>query len=188
MLDFTSSLYLGMTHASGSLAPWSSLTTGKPAVMASAPCTARVEHQLAALQGCERATLGTSTLHVVWDLFGMLASEDTSVHVDAGTYAVARWGVERARGRGAAVRTFSHHDGADLRRSIARLGAWSRPVVATDGFCPSCGEFAPLAEYLQAVHAKGGLLVVDDTQALGVFGTPSPDAPYGSEGGGSLQR
>ena len=31
MLDFTSALYLGLRHGSGSLRPWSALTTGVPA-------------------------------------------------------------------------------------------------------------------------------------------------------------
>ena len=33
MLDFTSSLYLGMRHASRDLRPWDSLTRGMPAAL-----------------------------------------------------------------------------------------------------------------------------------------------------------
>jgi 8-amino-7-oxononanoate synthase len=188
VLDFTSSLYLGMTHPSSALGPWLSLTTGKPAALASAPGTAGVERDLASLQGCERATLAASTLHLMWDLFGVLAGPDTAVHVDRGTYPVALWGAERARARGAVVRAFHHHDAGDLQRSVASVPPGLRPLVATDGYCPSCGAFAPIADYLRAVRPRAGLVVVDDTQALGVFGSPAKDTPYGEGGGGSLRH
>jgi 8-amino-7-oxononanoate synthase len=34
----------------------------------------------------------------------------------------------------------------------------------------------------------GGFVVVDDTQALGIFGQPETSSPYGTGGGGSLRR
>jgi 8-amino-7-oxononanoate synthase len=86
------------------------------------------------------------------------------------------------------VRTFAHHSPDGLRRALATAGR-GRPVVVCDGFCPGCGRPAPLPEYLDAVRAAGGLLVVDDTQALGIFGeAPGPGLPYGRGGGGSLRR
>ena len=189
MLDFTSSLYLGLRHGTRSLRPWSSLTTGAPAVLRPPPGAREVARELAALQGCEDGTLAPSTLHLSWDLFGLLAPRAV-LHVDAGAYPVARWGVERARGRGAPVRVFAHHDPEALRKALRR-GAerGRRPVVVADGLCPGCGGPAPLAEYLEAVRERGGLLVVDDTQALGVLGeSPGPGRPYGRGGGGSLRR
>ncbi len=40
-----------------------------------------------------------------------------------------------------------------------------------------------------SVRRFGGLLVIDDTQALGILGrNPGQDAPYGRGGGGSLRR
>jgi 8-amino-7-oxononanoate synthase len=62
-------------------------------------------------------------------------------------------------------------------------------VVVTDGFSPSCGMPAPLEEYAACVGSRGGLLVVDDTQSLGIFGPPhGASSPYGRGGGGSLQK
>ena len=46
----------------------------------------------------------------------------------------------------------------------------------TDGFCPGCGRAAPLREYLESARAQRGLLVLDDTQAIGVLGRPSAGA------------
>jgi 8-amino-7-oxononanoate synthase len=186
VIDFTSSLYLGMEHPSAALPPWSTLTTGRPAALGPPAGTKQVERALAALQGLEQSTLAPSTLHLAWDLFGLLARRrDTSIHVDRGAYPIVRWGVERAEARGLRTYEFAHHDAADLRRSLAAAGARGRPVIVTDGWCPACGHFAPLADYQRAVRGSGGMLVIDDTQALGIWGAPASDAPYGREGGGS---
>jgi 8-amino-7-oxononanoate synthase len=188
MLDFTSALYIGLRHPSISLRPWAQLTTGKPAALAMLPDESRIARSLAELVGCERAVLGPSTLHVFWDLFGVLAKGKVSVYVDAGTYPIARWGVERAASYGVPVHTFAHHDAGVLERLVNRCTSQRlTPLVVADGFCPSCGRPAPIADYLDCVRSSGGYLVLDDTQALGILGhSPDPKAPYGGGGGGSL--
>jgi 8-amino-7-oxononanoate synthase len=189
MLDFTSSLYLGLRHSSQSLRPWQQLTLGVPAALRT-PLDARsLESELARLQGCERVILGTSTLHLFWDLFGMLAGRGQTIYFDQRIYPVARWGAERAVARGTPSASFRHLDCQSLRTLIERnSSSGRRPIVLTDGFCPTCGNSAPLADYLEVTQAADGLLIVDDTQAFGILGY-SPDAasPYGKGGGGSLQ-
>jgi 8-amino-7-oxononanoate synthase len=189
VLDFTSSLYLGLGHPSGALRPWTELTTGRPAALGEPGGAQAVAARLAALLGCERATLAPSTLHLFWDLFGMLGRCRAAIYLDARTYPVAGWGVERAAAHGIPVRVFGHHDSSDLRRHLRRdVGGERIPLVVADGLCPACGRAAPLADYLAAVRARGGQLLIDDTQALGVRGeAPGPDAPYGRGGGGSLR-
>src|SRR5262245_51588111 len=118
MLDFTSALYLGMRHGSRSLEPWDQLTTGRPAALVSPPGARQVSQALAVLQGCESGTLATSTLHLFWDLFGMLAGERVAIYPDAGIYPISQWGVERAAARGAPVRKFPHHDAEALRDQL----------------------------------------------------------------------
>jgi 8-amino-7-oxononanoate synthase len=190
VLDFTSAHYLGLRHPSRSLRPWSGLATGKPAALAAPPGAAAVARQLAELQGCERATLLPSTLHLFFDLFSVLAHERVRIYMDTGTYMIAHWGVERAASRGVPVRRFPHHDAGTLRSLIARERARGvRPIVVSDGFCPSCGRLAPTTEYLRAVERDDGFVVIDDTQALGVLGEhPTAAAPYGHGGGGILRR
>src|SRR5215213_1360983 len=177
MLDFTSALYLGMRHPSGTLRPWRQFTTGVPAALAS-PALARTTAQaLSTLQGCEAATFAPSTLHLFWDLFRVLCvGTETTIYMDAGTYPIAHWGVERVAARGVRVRRFVHHDAQSLAAQIRedeRKGA--RPLVVTDGFCPSCGRLAPIADYLRMARERDGRLILDDTQALGILGhTRSP--------------
>ena len=189
MLDFTSALYLGLRHASASLRPWAQLTGGMPAALATPALAHAVAGQLANVVGTERVTLARSTLHAFWDLFVILATRDTTIYVDGGAYPIARWGAERAAGRGVPVRTFAHHDAADLWRRLTReTSVRRRPLIIVDGLCPGCGALAPIRDYLERAREFGGSLVVDDTQALGIAGhSPGPQAPYGVGGGGSLR-
>jgi 8-amino-7-oxononanoate synthase len=187
-LDFTSALYLGLGHASAALRPWDQLTTGAPAALVEPPDAVAVAQKLAALQGCESGLLAPSTLHLFWDLFGALAGSGAAIYADVGIYPVVRWGVERAAARGVPVRGFAHHDPESLRRRLkldARRG-W-RPLIVTDGFYPGCGGVAPVVEYLECARDYGGILILDDTQALGILGrSPDAGAPYGKGGGGVL--
>jgi 8-amino-7-oxononanoate synthase len=188
MIDFASALYLGMRHASRSLRPWESLSAGVPAALEPSEGAQVVESQVAALQGREAATMGTSTLHLVWDLFRMNGTSRYAIYLDAGAYPILRWGVERAVARGVRARQFRHHDGSALARALWRdRDRGLRPLVVTDGLCPGCGSVAPLREYLELVRRGGGVVVADDTQALGILGkSPDVGAPYGRGGGGSV--
>jgi 8-amino-7-oxononanoate synthase len=189
MLDFTSALYLGLHHPGSSLRPWKSLTTGRPAVLGELPEAEDVAARLAALMGCRTAVMLPSTLHLFWDLFVALAEEDMAIHVDEKTYPIPRWGTERAAALGIPLRPFRHH-AADALLSCVQRDAMRglRPVVVTDGFCPACGKLAPLPDYLDIVRRYGGLLVLDDTQSLGILGhSPRPEMPYGTGGGGALR-
>jgi 8-amino-7-oxononanoate synthase len=188
-IDFTSSLYLGVHHPSRSLRPWAQLTTGKPAALKATPSAQAIAEALAQLQGCERAVLLPSTLHLFFDLFEVLRRDGISVYVDAATYPIALWGAERAAAHGVRLRRIPHYDPDAARIAIAHGGrTGTRPVILTDGFCPFCGRPAPLRAYVQCVAAYEGYVVVDDTQALGIWGTgPGPNGPYGSGGGGSLR-
>ncbi|ADJ27293.1 aminotransferase class I/II-fold pyridoxal phosphate-dependent enzyme [Nitrosococcus watsonii] len=188
MLDFTSVLYLGLRHSSGVLRPWTQLTSGKPAALITPAAQHRVAGALAELQGCEEATIGPSTLHLFWDLFGILAKQGMAIYLDGGTYPIARWGVERAAARGIPVRRFPHRNPEALRRRLKQDSSRGlRPLVVADGFCPGCGKPIPLHAYLESARDWGGYLLLDDTQALGILGySPSFRAPYGREGGGSL--
>jgi 8-amino-7-oxononanoate synthase len=187
MLDFTSVLYLGFRHAHPTLRPWAQLTTGRPAALGPAPEAERVAQDLAQLLRCERAVLAPSTLHLYWDLFDVLATDHIAIYADAGTYPIARWGIERAAAKGVPTATFQMHEPDALEELLHRdRGARLRPVVVTDGLCPATGQTAPLPDYLRLVRERDGYLVVDDTQALGILGKdPAQDVPYGRGGAGT---
>lgn len=189
MLDFTSALYLGLYHPMQSLRPWKQFTTGAPAALKNPPVALKVAKQLATLQGFQRTTLGPSTFHLFWDLFGVLAKKHIDIYVDKGAYPISKWGMERAHASSVKVRTFRHHDADELINLINRINPrGKRPVIVTDGFCPLCGKPAPLTDYIAILKRFGGYLVIDDTQALGVLGQDHAlYKPYGLGGGGSLR-
>ena len=98
-------------------------------------------------------------------------------------------GSRPAAARGVSVQSFADHDPDALGRLLKRDAlVGRRPVVVADGFCPACGQPAPINLYLDCIRAHQGILVLDDTQALGILGhSPEPNAPYGLGGGGSLR-
>jgi 8-amino-7-oxononanoate synthase len=171
MLDFTSALYLGMRHPAAELAPWSCLTLGQPAALQEPPGAQSLAADLAALQGCEAACVLPSTLHLFWDLFGMLATERLVILVDGGSYAIARWGAERAQALGLPLQLFPSGQMAALRRLVAAWGRQGRrPLILADGYVPGSEQVLPLAAYAALARQGGGYLLLDDTQVLGVAG------------------
>lgn len=179
MLDFTSALYLGMRHPSAQLGPWRSLTLGQPAALREPPGAPALAASLAALQGCEAACVLPSTLHLFWDLFGMLAAERLVILVDGGSYAIARWGAERAQALGLPLRVFPSGEVAVLQSLAAAWGRQGRrPLILADGYVPGSEQVLPLAAYAALARQGGGYLLLDDTQVLGVAG---------ASGGGSAR-
>jgi 8-amino-7-oxononanoate synthase len=189
MADFTSSLYLDMRHPSRAIGVWPQLTTGKPAALEPPAHAVTLARALARLTGCESAVLLPSTLHLFFDLFEMMRHGGISLHIDSGAYPIARWAAQRASALGVPVWIFRHFDAAAAEASVDIAAASGlRPVIVTDGFCPSCNRPAPLREYLRNVAHAGGRLVIDDTQAIGIWGVrPTLRNAYGQGGGGSLR-
>jgi 8-amino-7-oxononanoate synthase len=185
--DFTSSTYLGLRHASVELAPWPRLTTGQPGALLEPPVARTVARTAARLVGCDAALLGASTLHLAWDLGAWLAPT-SSLIVDHSAYPILVSAAERARGRGIPVTTFDGHDIGRLKYLVGRAESQGRqPIVLTDGYCPACRQVSPLPAYARVVERAGGLVIVDDTQALGVLGTRgTTPSSFGSGGGGAL--
>lgn len=188
MLDFGSALYLGMRHPSASLAAWDALTLGRPAASAEPPGARQLAAALARLTGMEAATLLPSTLHLFWDLLAVLGTEKVVLLVDDASYPIARWGAQRAAARGTPLQFFAHGSAAMARRLTERWAvAGRRPVILSDGYFPGDGA-PPLAEYAELARQMDGYLVLDDTQAFGLFGhAPGLHAPYGVGGGGSAR-
>ena len=99
VVDFTSSGYLGLRHASDSLRPWAQLTSGVPAALAETAAARDLAASLAGVIGTEAAVLATSTLHAFWDLFvvranmaGRAGGRGIAVYLDAASYPISRWG------------------------------------------------------------------------------------------------
>ncbi|MDQ1835352.1 aminotransferase class I/II-fold pyridoxal phosphate-dependent enzyme [Massilia scottii] len=180
MLDFANALYLGLRHPSSELGQWDALTLGRPAESSEPPGARQLAAALALLCGCEAATLLPSTLHLFCDLFELMARKPVAILVDGASYPIARAGAERAAAKGTPLTVFAHGDVDALRRlAAAARRQGRRPLILADGYSPGAAQAPPLAAYAALAREAGGWLVLDDTQAIGLFG---------AGGGGSLRR
>lgn len=175
MLDFASSLYLGFEHPHAALVPWDRFTLGRPAALQEPPGARAAARELAALAGCEAGTLLPSTLHLFWDLLGLLAREPVTLLVDAQAYPVLQTAALHWAGRGVPLVRF--HGAQGLARALQQHAA--PPLVLADGWHPGADRQPDLAAYAALAARRGGRLVVDDTQAFGV---------HGAHGGGTFAR
>ncbi len=116
-----------------------------PAALPSPPELTRSRSAWRRFSWPNAASSATSTLHLVWDVFGQLADERVALFIDEGVYATLYWGAERAAGRGVPVRPFrTPRPGCPRARRPCRAGRGWRIVVAADGLCPRCGRSAPV--------------------------------------------
>lgn len=182
MIDLTRARYLGLAHPHDSLARWAALTSGRPAVLGDGPAIGVLSRWLARLLGFPRATLAPSTLHVVTDLYGALPESVRCIHVDACTYAVSRWGLERARLRGVAIRRFR-----TPREAAEQIAATGERAIVCDAVCVACRRIKPLRALQRIAARSGSWLIVDDSQGVGLLGAgPAREMPFGRGGGGTL--
>jgi 8-amino-7-oxononanoate synthase len=162
---------------------------GVPAAVRSPAQAEDLASSLARLMGCSAGILGTSTLHVFWDVFCILCRQQSAILIVGEIYPIALWGIERAAALGVPVARVAAHDPERvLTRTQACSRGGMRPIIVTDGIFFPEGHIAPLAAYAGIAAANGGLLVIDDTQALGILGSaPTACSPYGQGGGGSFR-
>jgi 8-amino-7-oxononanoate synthase len=107
--------------------------------------------------------------------------------IDSSTYPIARWAQNVS---GCLSITVPHFEPEFFHRYLKRNSARRkiRPIVLIDGYCPGCGKLAPIADYIDVLERFNGLLIIDDTQALGILGgNPAILHPLGHGGGGILK-
>ncbi len=189
-VDFSNVCYLGLRHTQNELRSWEALSSPPSFLNEDNPLSNAIAQQLALLQGCEAGLFAASTLHLFWDLFdAMSSSDEIAIYYDDEVYPIARWGIERAVAKGVPSYSFSQgsHEGfASLLSENARHK--KRPIVVLDGVSSVTRIPMPLPYYLQAIEPYGGIVVVDDTQAIGLLGHSSNLCfPFGLRGGGSIR-
>lgn len=187
MLDFTSASYLGSEFSSVDLHLKTPLTLGKPAFLKEPLLNRWVANQIAKMQGLERGVIAPSSLHLFWDLFGIL-SKNYVVFIEENTYPIGQWGTIHADARQISVIRFKPENLIELKNSI-RKNCLNRqkPLIVCDALNIDSGKLAPIKEYLSIIEPMNGNLLIDDTQTFGVFGGNHNQTNFGYGGGGILR-
>jgi 8-amino-7-oxononanoate synthase len=123
----------------------------------------RLEEELAAFTGRERALLFSTGYMANLAAISALAGRGDLVVLDRLSHASL---IDAALLSGARLRRYVHADAS----SAARMSSPRAKVLATDGVFSMDGDLAPLPGLIQASHAAGAWLVVDDAHGIGVLG------------------
>jgi glycine C-acetyltransferase len=79
--------------------------------------------------------------------------------------------IDGARLSRAAIKVFPHRDVADARRIVQDIPRGTRTLIITDGVFSMDGDLGALPELCDLADEFGGIMMVDDAHASGVFGS-----------------
>jgi 8-amino-7-oxononanoate synthase len=164
------------------------LALGVPRSLAVERHTWELERRLAHWVAAHDAVVGTSTLHLMLEVAGACARGRGQLFMESSSYTISRHALQLARGRGVSIGSFPAGDARALDRALQQTGrtayvlcdAWSYP-----------GKLKRLQDYSRICAQYGAILVVDDTQAMGILGVKPADrtaAPYGTGGAGTIRH
>ena len=173
LIDFSSNDYLGLARhpavaaAMAECAQHSGAGSGASHLVTGHGIEhARLEEELAAFTGRERALLFSTGYMANLAVVTTLAGRGESVLLDRLSHASL---IDGALLSGARFKRYAHADAAAAESALASSeGAVA--VVATDGVFSMDGDIAPLHALARASRAHDAWLVVDDAHGLGVLG------------------
>ncbi len=185
--DFSSNDYLGLANsAEMRAAAHAALERGVP-VGAGGSRLLRgndSEHQLleeeaAAFFGSEAALFMGGGFNANVAIFATLPQRGDLVLYDDLIHASTRDGMRLGR---AEVQSFAHNNAADAARRLAdwrAQGGSGQVWIAVEAVYSMDGDLAPLAELMALADSAGGVLVVDEAHATGLFGPDGRGMAHG---------
>ena len=173
LVDFSSNDYLGLAHHPAIAAAMSTcaLRTGAGSgashlVTGHGIEHARLEEELAAFMGRERALLFSTGYMANLGVMAALAGRGELVLLDRLSHASI---IDGALLSGARFKRYTHGE-AGVATRLLEESPEEVTVVATDGVFSMDGDVAPLQQLAQAAKARNAWLVVDDAHGVGVLG------------------
>ena len=173
LVDFSSNDYLGLAHHPAIAAAMSACAARTGAGSGASHLVtghgiehARLEEELAALVGRERALLFSTGYMANLGVMAALASRGELVLLDRLSHASI---IDGALLSGARFKRYTHGDAAAVERMLHE-SADDATVVATDGVFSMDGDIAPLQQLAKSAKARNVWLVVDDAHGIGVLG------------------
>jgi 8-amino-7-oxononanoate synthase len=182
LLDFSSNDYLGLARdprlAAAMAASAAETGAGSGAshlITGHGVQHARLEEELAAFTGRERALLFSTGYMANLAVIGTLAGRSERVLLDRLCHASL---IDGARLSGARLARYAHADAA-AAASLLQGEPRRTALLATDGVFSMDGDLAPVPELARCARAHDAWLLVDDAHGLGVIG---------EQGGGVLEH
>ncbi len=173
LVDFSSNDYLGLAHHPAVAAAMSECASGSGAGSGASHLVTghgieheRLEEELAAFTGRERALLFSTGYMANVGVLAALANRGESVLLDRLSHASI---IDGALLSGARFRRYAHADAGAAERMLNESPDES-VLLATDGVFSMDGDVAPLARLAKAARVHDAWFVVDDAHGIGVLG------------------
>jgi 8-amino-7-oxononanoate synthase len=173
LVDFSSNDYLGLAHHPAIAAAMSACALRSGAGSGASHLVtghgvehARLEEELAAFVGRERALLFSTGYMANLGVMAVLAGRGELVLLDRLSHASI---IDGALLSGARFKRYPHGDAAAAERMLDE-NPEEATVVATDGVFSMDGDIAPLKDLAKSAAERKAWLVVDDAHGIGVLG------------------
>jgi glycine C-acetyltransferase len=174
LLNFASNDYLGLSqHAAvkqaaiAAIAEWGVGVAAPRMAAGTLPLHAQLERELAAFLGTADALVFASGYHANTGLFESLLSDRDFLFCDELVRPSLADGIRLCRAR---VYSYRNQDMQHLEDRLRRSRAARFRVIATDGVFPLSGLTANLRDIYGLAAKYNALVVVDDSQGIGIVG------------------
>ena len=127
-----------------------------------------LERKLAAFKRTEAAVVFQSGFAANAGTVSSILGRDAVIVSDELNHASI---IDGARLSRATIKVFPHRDAAAARRILEALPRATRTLIITDGVFSMDGDLGILPELCDLADEFGGIMMVDDAHASGVFGT-----------------
>lgn len=174
LLNFSSNDYLGlardprvMAAAMAAVKQYGAGATASRLVTGTLSCHQQLEEQLATLKGYPSALVFGSGYAANVGMISALAGRGDHIFIDRLAHASL---VDAAILSRARVHRFHHNDAGHLNELCRACPVGGRRLVVTESVFSMDGDVAPLAELADVAEREGGMMMVDEAHATGVFG------------------
>lgn len=174
LINFGSNDYLGLAADPrlAAAAAEASLQQGtgagaSPLVTGRSAMHERLERELAAFEGTERALVFSSGYAANVGTIGALVGRGDAIYADQKNHASLIDGCRLSRAK---VHVYAHRDAGELARRLAESGPYRRRLIASESVFSMDGDFTPLVQLVELAERFDCMLHVDEAHATGVFG------------------
>ena len=194
--DFASANYLGLDlnprifeRIQQELDKWGTHPSWSRAI-ASPSIYTKLENTLCEVVNAPHVLVYPTVTLIHMGILPLLANPDTLFLMDDRAHKSIQEGVDLATAKGATKEFFLHNDLEDFKAKLDKAKDFKAVYVCIDGVYSMTGVDARLPEMVEIVKAyPNTTLYVDDAHGFGLWGrNPSAENPYGTGGGGLLQK